>query len=80
MKSKYEPPPAVAYGEVVVHVHTHPDDQARVRFTAFWKTDYIPGNPDPTANVRGQVFFAVLGEHVKRWEANKINVKVVDRT
>lgn len=58
--------------DVFVQVHTEPDGQDRVQFTAFWRDDYLP-----PAGVRGEVFHTSLekftarcekaGEKVRHW-------------
>ena len=55
---------------LVILDRAEPDGMGRHAFTAYWRTDYIPGQPysDDKLLMRGQCFNAVLADFLARHE------------
>lgn len=77
-----EPLPDVAEDEVVYEIISGPNKQGELLFHRFWRTDFIPGKPDPEPggyHVRAQAFLTDLQWCVVRDKAEGKTVRIIDR-
>jgi hypothetical protein len=74
-------PREVTWNQTLFVVTGKPDDEGKQSFTAYWRTDYIPGKESrPEGRIRAQCFHADLAWHVKNAKDSGKKIIVEDHT